>query len=94
MKMRYFESGTLTLDENTCIGCGRCVEVCPHNVFTLSDKKAHISDLSACMECGACMKNCPVSAAKVAIGTGCAQAIIKGKKSGNVECGCSSNSCC
>jgi hypothetical protein len=47
------------------------------------------------MECGACMKNCAAGAVAVAIGTGCAQAILKGKKNGTVECGCSSSgSCC
>ena len=33
---------TLSLCEETCNGCGMCVKVCPHNVFELSGKKAHI----------------------------------------------------
>jgi ferredoxin len=31
---------TLNLDWDTCIGCGRCLEVCPHQVFSLAAKKA------------------------------------------------------
>ena len=33
---------TLELDIEKCIGCGRCVEVCPHGVFTIVDGKALI----------------------------------------------------
>jgi NAD-dependent dihydropyrimidine dehydrogenase PreA subunit len=96
MKMEYFESGTLAVDEGKCTGCGRCKEVCPHNVFEICERKARIINRKSCMECGACMKNCPVSAVSVAIGTGCAQAILKGGKNGTVECGCSDSggSCC
>lgn len=67
---------TLSLDQDQCIGCGRCVEVCPHQVFALSGKLAHISSLDACMECGACAKNCPVIAIKVDAGVGCAAGLI------------------
>lgn len=96
MSTGYFESGTLSLDESKCTGCGRCKEVCPHHVFDLRERKAHIINRKNCMECGACMKNCPVSAVSVAVGTGCAQAILKGGKRGSVECGCSGTggTCC
>jgi len=56
---------TLKLDESICTGCGLCLAVCPHEVFTIVDGKAHIIDLDACMECGACSGNCPVSALSV-----------------------------
>ncbi|MFH0727209.1 MAG: mercury methylation ferredoxin HgcB [Pseudomonadota bacterium] len=67
---------TLSLVPERCIGCGRCVEVCPHQVFTLAEKPVQISNLDACMECGACMKNCPVSALQVDAGVGCAAGLI------------------
>ncbi len=67
---------TLKLDQPTCIGCGRCLEVCPHQVFELIEKKADIRDLDACMECGACALNCPVKAIKVDAGVGCASGMI------------------
>jgi NAD-dependent dihydropyrimidine dehydrogenase PreA subunit len=68
--------GTLELDQAACTGCGRCVEVCPHQVFMLEEKRASITELDACMECGACARNCPVAAISVAAGVGCATGII------------------
>lgn len=67
---------TLELDREKCIGCGRCIEVCPHRVFTLADRLAAVAERDACMECGACAKNCPVSAIEVDAGVGCASGMI------------------
>ena len=88
---------TLELCESTCNGCGMCLKVCPHEVFELYGKKAHIVRKDYCMECGACQLNCPVNAIKVDAGVGCASGIINGILN-NTEpsCGCSdsSSSCC
>jgi ferredoxin len=73
---------TLTLDEETCNGCGICVDVCPHAVFAVVEKKARIIDRDACMECGACALNCPVAALSVRAGVGCAAALINGALGG------------
>lgn len=74
---RYLENVvTLELDQPTCIGCGRCLEVCPHQVFELALKKAAIRDRDACMECGACALNCPVKAISVDAGVGCASGMV------------------
>jgi ferredoxin len=67
---------TLALDRAVCIGCGRCVEVCPHQVFAVADRKAEMIDRDACMECGACALNCPVKALAVDAGVGCASGLI------------------
>jgi ferredoxin len=67
---------TLKLDQSACIGCGRCIEVCPHQAFSLLDRKASLKDRNACMECGACALNCPVKAITVDAGVGCAAGII------------------
>ncbi|MBF0530237.1 MAG: 4Fe-4S dicluster domain-containing protein [Deltaproteobacteria bacterium] len=76
--LRYIpQSSTLTLDRQTCIGCGECRQVCPHGVFEIADRKADIVDLDGCMECGACAVNCPVSAVKVTPGVGCAAYIMQ-----------------
>lgn len=74
---------TLALDPEKCIGCGRCREVCPHEVFAQEAKKASIQDMDACMECGACARNCPVQAITVDAGVGCASGLLSqalGKK--------------
>ncbi len=67
---------TLELDGEACVGCGRCVEVCPHKVVALQDRKARVEDLDACMECGACAKNCPTGALRVEAGVGCAAGLV------------------
>jgi ferredoxin len=67
---------TLNLNRDTCIGCGRCLEVCPHQVFMLAGKKASLRDRDSCMECGACALNCPVQAISVDAGVGCAAGLI------------------
>jgi NAD-dependent dihydropyrimidine dehydrogenase PreA subunit len=81
--------GTLKLDPDKCIGCGRCVEVCPHRVFHLTDRKADIVHRNKCMECGACALNCPADAISVRSGVGCAYAVLKGRSKGTEpDCGC------
>ncbi|MEI6827979.1 MAG: mercury methylation ferredoxin HgcB [Desulfuromonadales bacterium] len=74
---RYLEHVvTLKLDDFICIGCGRCLEVCPHQVFAANGEKVRLADRDACMECGACALNCPVRAITVDAGVGCASGLI------------------
>ncbi len=81
---RYLpDVATLKLDQNLCDGCKMCIEVCPHAVFTVEAKKAHIVDHDACMECGACALNCKPGAISVDTGVGCAAAIIYGALRGS-----------
>jgi NAD-dependent dihydropyrimidine dehydrogenase PreA subunit len=84
---------TLELDSTKCTGCGKCNEVCPHNVFRTearNGRKASIYNKDACMECGACAKNCPAQAVTVRAGVGCAWAITRGMLTGKEpSCGCS-----
>lgn len=35
---------TLNLCQDTCNGCGMCIQVCPHEVFELSGKKLTLSE--------------------------------------------------
>ncbi|MCF7975803.1 MAG: 4Fe-4S binding protein [Phycisphaerae bacterium] len=84
---------TLQLDQDLCVGCARCLEVCPHRVFSMKDNKAWLQDRDACMECGACAKNCPKDAITVQAGVGCAQAVFNSWRTGKTECCCDA-SCC
>lgn len=92
MRLRYFKDVvTLQLDYEKCNGCRMCLNVCPHNVFAIQNKRAVIIDRDACMECGACSRNCPESAIKVQAGVGCAAAVISSRLKGTApECGCAS----
>ncbi len=92
--LRYLKDiVTLKLDGDRCIGCGRCLEVCPHGVFAMHESRAVLHDRDACMECGACSMNCPVEAITVEAGVGCAQAIFNSWRTGRLECDCDT-SCC
>ena len=44
-----------------CIGCGKCVEVCPQNCI-LSDKVPFVIEQEHCLHCGNCMNVCPAGA--------------------------------
>ena len=90
--LSYLKNNTLILHQEKCIGCGRCIEVCPHEVFSIDNKKARITHKGYCMECGACQKNCPVEAISVDAGVGCATAVITGILTGSEPtCGCSTD---
>jgi len=79
---------TLRVNEEKCVRCGMCLEVCPHSVLSLNGGKVKIEDRDACMECGACAQNCPTGAISVKSGVGCAAAVI------NAALGRKSNCCC
>ncbi len=50
---RYIDGAAiLKLNEQACIGCGICVTVCPHRVFTLGKNKASITDYNAAWNAG------------------------------------------
>jgi NAD-dependent dihydropyrimidine dehydrogenase PreA subunit len=90
MGMVYLKNvATLELDGSLCNGCGRCLEVCPQEVFVPHGKRVRISDRDRCIECGACAINCAPGAIKVNSGVGCASAFIHSaiKKSDTVCCG-------
>ena len=96
--MKYLANvTTLQFFAEKCTGCGRCVEVCPHGVFEMRDKRAVVTDRDRCMECGACAKNCEFNAIAVSTGVGCAAAIINSLIYGGApSCDCSgtTSSCC
>ncbi|MEI7501264.1 MAG: mercury methylation ferredoxin HgcB [Bacteroidota bacterium] len=86
---------TLELDVTKCKGCLICMEVCPHGVFGVENKKAFILHKDFCMECGACAKNCKEGAITVKSGVGCASGIINGLLRGTEpSCDCSEESNC
>ncbi len=76
-ELRYLEDVvSLACERKRCVGCGMCVIVCPHAVFTLQGGRAHMVARNRCMECGACMRNCPTGAITVEAGEGCVRGVI------------------
>lgn len=64
----------IKLDQQTCIGCGRCYKVCPRDVFDLVEREADdesydddednamvmsIANALDCIGCGSCSRVCP-----------------------------------
>jgi len=100
MKLAYLKGvASIEFYADKCINCELCLNVCPHEVFAKNrENKIFLNDKDSCIECGACQKNCPTEAIKVAVGVGCASAIINAKIRGQKPtCGCSgnnNNSCC
>jgi NAD-dependent dihydropyrimidine dehydrogenase PreA subunit len=96
--MKYLaNTASLAYNAEKCAGCGRCVEVCPHGVFEMADKRARLTDRDKCMECGACARNCEFNAITVNAGVGCAAALISSMiTGGEPTCGCgdSGPGCC
>lgn len=51
----------ITVDQDKCIGCGECSEVCPEHAITMGDGKASVAH-EKCIGCGECLTVCPVKA--------------------------------
>ena len=45
-----------------CIGCGKCVEVCPQKALDKGAPKPYVIRQKNCLQCGNCYENCPVKA--------------------------------
>src|SRR6056297_3448014 len=50
------------IDQNTCIGCTQCVDVCPVDAISGEVKEPHEIDPEICIVCGSCEPVCPVDA--------------------------------
>ena len=56
------------IDQESCTGCGVCVDMCPMEAITLVDDSAHI-ETEKCLGCGVCAHHCSSDAARL-INTG------------------------
>ena len=54
---------TATVDEDLCVGCGRCVDVCPYHALTSKPETGLVEVTEVkCKGCGSCAATCPVGA--------------------------------
>jgi NAD-dependent dihydropyrimidine dehydrogenase PreA subunit len=64
------EKGTqetlVTIDEDLCIGCGDCVNLCPQQILYIGeDEVCHVTDPRQCDRLRGCERACPSEAIKV-----------------------------
>lgn len=52
------EAITAIVDEDECIGCGLCEEICPYGAPKIEDGKSKIREV-LCRGCGSCAAECP-----------------------------------
>ncbi|MEE9410945.1 MAG: 4Fe-4S binding protein [Candidatus Heimdallarchaeota archaeon] len=50
----------ISIDEDLCIGCGKCIDRCQFNSLELIDQKCHSNE--RCVGCGVCAIVCPKDA--------------------------------
>lgn len=54
---------SIQIQENKCVGCKRCVEVCPGNLIKINEnERAFIRHIQDCWGCTSCLKECPAKA--------------------------------
>jgi NAD-dependent dihydropyrimidine dehydrogenase PreA subunit len=52
------------VDARTCIGCRRCVEVCPRAVFEMRGGRSRVVGEKRCVICRSCFSQCPTGAVR------------------------------
>lgn len=60
----FIRQPQLKYTARNCIGCGKCLEVCPNGVHSLADGVHHV-DFLKCLACGRCTSGCPGHALSV-----------------------------
>lgn len=55
--------------EDKCIGCGKCLKICPQNAIAIANKKARV-DTAQCIGCGECLTHCKTGAMDLDWGVG------------------------
>lgn len=46
-------------EQNRCVACGVCVQVCPKDAISIYKGCYAVVDEEQCIGCGICEKNCP-----------------------------------
>lgn len=52
----------IAINKEKCIACGRCIDICPANIFSKGDDKITLQYEESCIGCGHCVSVCPQEA--------------------------------
>ena len=52
----------ITIDTDTCVKCGTCVDTCPASALTEVTAEGPVYVEDNCVSCYACVEACPVNA--------------------------------
>jgi UDP-glucose 4-epimerase len=63
---RRMEGVTVKVDEDLCVGCGECLEVCKFRGMKMIDGIANVNQ-ERCLGCGRCENTCPNDAISIKI---------------------------
>jgi NAD-dependent dihydropyrimidine dehydrogenase PreA subunit len=55
----------VTVDNEKCIGCGECVDICPEEVYEMLDEKSAPVNAEECVGCESCIEVCEQEAITV-----------------------------
>jgi Fe-S-cluster-containing hydrogenase component 2 len=52
------------VNKSKCVGCGACVNFCPHNAIKIGEDGKAFIDQNKCKKCGICQRACSFNAIK------------------------------
>jgi NAD-dependent dihydropyrimidine dehydrogenase PreA subunit len=65
LKGGYNKCFTPTIDQEKCIGCGDCVDICPSEVLEIVHEKAEAVNAEEYVDCESCVEVCEQEAITV-----------------------------
>lgn len=59
---------SIRINHQKCVGCQKCIEVCPGSLISFTENKAFMEYPKDCWGCASCVKECPKQAIEFFLG--------------------------